>query len=162
MKSNKHISADRNQQRRAKYATDPAAGNASREASRDKYHSQSGAPRPTPKLANGLLTRGQTREVIQGDMDHPVSVESFTIPEAAEALGRSVSTIRRWLEADRLPAPHLEDIANHYRVYSVGELEVIARLIASHEREFVYLVSENTHIVESLHQAIHAYRAQYV
>lgn len=95
-------------------------------------------------------------------MDHPASVESFSIPQAAEALGRSVATLRRWLLADRIPAPYLEDVARHYMVYSVGELEVIARLIAQHEREFVYLVSEHTHIVQSLHQAVHAYRAEYI
>jgi transcriptional regulator with XRE-family HTH domain len=95
-------------------------------------------------------------------MDQPEAVESFTIPQAAEALGRSVSTLRRWLEGDRLPAPYLEDVARHHKVYSVGELETIARVIAAHEREFVYLVAENTHIVHMLHQAVHAYRAEFI
>jgi len=95
-------------------------------------------------------------------MDHPVSVESFSIPQAAEALGRSVATLRRWLAADRMPSPYLQEVSRHTQVYSVGELEVIARLIAQHEREFVYLVAEHTHIVESLHQAVHAYRVEFV
>lgn len=154
----KFISADRNNVRRARYESDAAVSSNSRESSRDRYH----GTRPPAKLANGLLSRGEIREVIHGDMDHPVSVESFTVPQAAEALGRSVSTIRRWIEADRIPAPYLEDVTHHHRVYSAGELEVLARLIAQHEREFVYLVAEHTHIVETLHQAIHAYRAQYI
>ena len=95
-------------------------------------------------------------------MDHPVSVESFTLPQAASALGRSQATIRRWLEADKIPAPHLRDVNRNHLVYSVGELEVIARHIAQFEQSFSYLVSEQTHIVETLHQAVHAYRSQFI
>jgi hypothetical protein len=95
-------------------------------------------------------------------MDHPVSVESFTIPQAAEALGRSLSTLRRWVEADKIPAPYLQDTQRGYMVYSVGELEVIARIVAQFEQEFVYLATGHTHIVETLHQVVHGYRAQYI
>lgn len=95
-------------------------------------------------------------------MDYPQRVESFTIPQAAEALGRSVATIRRWLEADKMPEPHLQDIAKKYMVYSVGELEVIARTIAQFEHDYLYLTTGQTHIVETLHQAVHAYRSQFI
>jgi len=95
-------------------------------------------------------------------MDHPSAVESFTIPQAAEALGRSVSTIRRWIESDRIPRPYLTDTHKELRVYSAGELEVMARIIGQHERDFLYLTAENRHVVEHLHQAVHAYRAQHI
>lgn len=97
-------------------------------------------------------------------MDHPVNVESFTIPQAAEALGRSLATLRRWIADDKLPAPYLEELGTgrSLLVYSVGELEVIARQIAAHEREFVYLAGESTHIIEALQQAVHAYRVEYI
>lgn len=95
-------------------------------------------------------------------MDHPVAVESFTVPQAAEALGRSMATLRRWIDGDKIPAPYLTEVVRRNRVYSVGELQVIARVIAQHEREFTYLVSEHTHIVETLHQAVHAYRSEYI
>lgn len=95
-------------------------------------------------------------------MDHPVAVESYTIPEAAVALGRSVATIRRWVEADKIPEPYLRDVATNHRVYSVGELQVMARVIAQHEREFSYLVSGSTHTAQTLHQAVHAYRSEYI
>ena len=95
-------------------------------------------------------------------MDHPESLETFTIPQAAEALGRGVATLRRWLQSDRMPAPYLEDVQRHHKVYSAGELAVIAGIIAQHEQAFVYFVKEHTHIVESLHQAGHAYRAEFL
>ncbi len=95
-------------------------------------------------------------------MDHPIAVESFSVPQAAAALGRSVITIRRWIESDKIPAPYLEDVQRHYLVYSVGELEVLARIIAQHEREFTYLASEHNDISLRIHQAIFGYRAQFV
>lgn len=97
-----------------------------------------------------------------GDMDHPVSVEAFTIPRAAEALGRSHGTIRRWIAADKIPAPYLVDAATDHRVYSVGEMETIAGVLRVHEREFDYLSDANRHAIETLRQAVSAYRAEFI
>lgn len=98
-----------------------------------------------------------------GDMmDAPVSVETFTVPEAAEAFGRSVATIRRWIDADKIPEPYLRDLSRGYLVYSVGELQTMARVIAEHEQEFNYLVSEHNQVIERLHQAVSAFRAQFI
>ena len=95
-------------------------------------------------------------------MDHPESVETFSIPQAADALGRSLATLRRWIEADKVPAPYLEEVVRKNKVYSVGELQTIARVISQHERDFIYLATQHSHIVETLRQAVHAYRAEYI
>lgn len=95
-------------------------------------------------------------------MDHPVTIETFTINEAAAALGRNQATFRRWIESDKMPAPCLRETTRSYLVYSVGELQVIAGAISEHERDYSYLVSQYTHVVEALHQAVHAYRAEHV
>lgn len=100
--------------------------------------------------------------MITGDMDHPVAVESFSVPQAAEALGRSLATIRRWLGDDKIPAPILRDTTKNHMVYSVGELEVMARVIAQYEQEFTYLATARTHVVETLQQAVHAYRIEFI
>lgn len=152
-------SPSRSVARRAEYANDPGTANTIRSQSREKYH---GGSRPPAKLANGLMTSGEVREVQTGEMDHPETVESFSIPQAALALGRSEATMRRWIAGDKIPAPYLQDVRTHHMVYSVGELEVIARIIARHEQEFLYLVAEHTHIVETLQQAVHAYRAEFI
>ena len=157
------IYADSAQQRRARYATDQDTSDAARNASRERYHQQARPRSAQPaRVEGGIRRHGEVREVFCEGMDHPVSVLSFTVPQAADALGRGVATIRRWLQADKMPAPYLEDVVHHHKVYSVGELEVIDRVIREHEREFVYLVSEHTHIVEGLHQAVHAYRAEFI
>lgn len=100
--------------------------------------------------------------MIAGEMDAPASIETFTIPEAAEAFGRSVATVRRWIEADKIPGPYLRDLSRGYHVYSRGELEVMARIIGQHEQEFNYLVSSHNPIIETLQQAVSAYRAEYL
>jgi hypothetical protein len=95
-------------------------------------------------------------------MDHPVAVESFSIVQAADALGKSAITLRRWIDADKIPAPYLQDVSKKNYVYSAGELRVVARVLSQHEREFTYLVSEHNHVVETLHQAVHAYRSEFI
>lgn len=95
-------------------------------------------------------------------MDHPISLETFSVSQAADSLGRSLATIRRWIADDKMPAPYLTDLARHNKVYSAGELRVVASILSQYEREFAYLTSEHNHIVESLRQAVHAYRSQYL
>lgn len=100
--------------------------------------------------------------MIVGDMDAPATIETYTVPETAEAFGRSVATIRRWIEAEKIPAPYLRDLARNYSIYSRGELEVMARIIAAHEQEFNYLVSHHNPVIETLQQAVSAYRSQFL
>lgn len=117
-----------------------------------------------PKLANGLLTRGTMREVVDehGHMEFPQTVESFTVPEAAAALGRTELTLKRWIEDDLIPQPILRDTSRNYRQYSVGELTVIARELQEHEREFRYYATAHTATRELIAQHVFAYRQQHV
>lgn len=95
-------------------------------------------------------------------MDHPVYAESYTIPEAAEALGRSVLGFKRWITDGLVPPPVLRDTVRGYKHYSRGELEVIRREIARHEREFTYYSVKHESTVHMLWQAMQAYRAMHI
>lgn len=154
------IAADRSKQRRAKYADDPVHAEKTRSENRTRY--QDAHPRPASRLANGLLARGSQREIFSDDLDHPVTRETYTIPEAAEALGKSLATLRRWIAADKVPAPFYWETTRQTRVYTEGEVQVLQGFIARHEDQFVYLGSQHTHVIESLHQAVHAYRAEFI
>lgn len=149
-----------NVSRRDQYRTDPSYRENVKAAARSHYRKEN--PLKQTRLANGLLTEGTQREVMAEDMDHPVMVEAFTLPEAAKALGKAELTFKRWIYEEVVPGPVLHDSYRNYRVYSVGELQLIARIIAVHEREFAYLSRQHTTVVEQLHQALHGYRAQYV
>lgn len=108
------------------------------------------------------MSRGVEREVTAEGMEYPHVVEAFTLPEAARALGRTELTLRRWLEEDMLPAPLLHDTSRHYRQYSVGELEVIARELKEHEREFTYYARTHHACRERIMQHVFAYRQLHI
>jgi hypothetical protein len=95
-------------------------------------------------------------------MDHPVNIESFTVPEAARALGRSEIGFKRWLSDGIVPPPILLDTVRRYRHYSVGELMVIARVLREHEDEFRYLTVKHTPTIHTLWQGMQAYRAVHI
>ena len=95
-------------------------------------------------------------------MDFPASVECFTLPEAAKALGRSELTLKKWINDDLLPEPVLRDTVRGYRHYSVGELRVISSILAEHERSNAYYTVSSRETQIRLMQAVHAYRMQYI
>lgn len=150
---------DRNTVRRAAYAQVPGVADAARETNRQRY--QAASP-PQPRLSNGLLAAGTEREVTYEDADHPVTVVSFTIPELARALGRAELTIRRWIEADKIPAPYLLDTSRQLRVYSIGEATTMATVLARQESAYSYLTSTNAAALTDMHESMHAYRSHHV
>lgn len=91
-------------------------------------------------------------------MDHPVSANAYTLPEAARALGRSELTFKRWVSEDLIPGPVLLDVVRGYRHYSEGELKVIARELAVHEKEFSYYTVKHVRTRENIMQAMEGYR----
>ena len=95
-------------------------------------------------------------------MEYPAVVETFTIAEAAAALGKSDITLRRWISEDLIPEPVLRDTTRGYRHYSVGELRVVARILYEHEREFAYYSAQHEATRIRLGQALHGYRALYI
>jgi hypothetical protein len=85
-------------------------------------------------------------------------MESYTVPEAAKALGRSLSNFRRWLDTEIIPAPVLSDTGRSYACYCVGELEIIAQELREHERNFVSLCASHTDTILRISQRIHGFR----
>lgn len=147
-----------NDDRRSRYHTDPEFADRARKASRDNHRKNN--PLPPSRIADGLLFEGQLREVFSDEMDHPVSVISYTVPEAARALGRSELTFRKWLADDLVPEPILKDTARGYRIYSVGELQSIANILAAHEREFQYYSTKHETTKHRIFQQVQAYRSR--
>ena len=108
------------------------------------------------------MTQGQLRELYTEEMDHPVAVESFTVREAALALGRSELGLKRWISDGIVPPPVLKDTVRNYRHYSAGELRAIARVLRDHEEEFKYLTVKHTPTIHTMWQSIQAYRAMHI
>ncbi len=147
---------DRNKVRRTQYASDPAIAENAREASRARYREQN--PLPPSRLRNGLLTRGTEREVTIPGRARTRLMETYTIPEAADALGKSLPNFRRWLANELLPGPILTETARSNACYTVEELEIIARELAAHERQFAYLCEKHVETITRISQMIHGLR----
>lgn len=95
-------------------------------------------------------------------MDGPAVVETFSIIEAAEAIGRTPLTFRRWIDRDMVPAPYLREEGNRPCVYSRGELEVMAAVLAKHKEDFQYLCEKHEHVRHNMQQHMQAYRSNHI
>lgn len=151
---------DHNELRRKQYASDPSYAERQRELARNTY--RKARPLSPSKLASGLLHAGTLREVTAQDMEYPQTVECFTIPEAAKALGKTELTVKRWIEEDLLPEPVLSDTTRGYRQYSLGELTIVARVLAVHEREFSYYANTHTQTREQIMQQLFGFREHHI
>lgn len=151
------ITTDRNEARRNKYAQDPTYADKARRNARDSYRKDK--PLGPSKLANGLLEKGQVRELFAEDMDAPTSVESFTLPEAARALGRAELTLKRWIREGLVPPPLLKDTSRGYSHYTEGELTVLAKELAKHEKDMSNYSLTHAVTQHAIWQSMQAYRS---
>lgn len=95
-------------------------------------------------------------------MEHPVFVESYSMQETADALGKSYLSIRKWVSDGILPPPILRDTVRNINVYSVGELLVIRRELRRHEAEFSYLCITHDLTINRIWQAVQGYRSMHI
>jgi hypothetical protein len=108
-------------------------------------------------LSGGVLSAGTRREVVDGAGD-PWTLECYTLREAAEALGRTPLTLRRWMEDGLIPLPAVYDTSHGYRQYLRGDLNAIAKILAKHEQEYSYLRKEHENTVQLIFAEVERYR----
>lgn len=90
------------------------------------------------------------------------TVRVFTIVEAAKALGKSALTLKKWIKESLVPPPILTCAAYGYKHYSEGELRLIAKQLLKHEDEYNYLHTTHDSTIDSMWQAMEAYRKENV
>lgn len=107
-----------------------------------------------------LLTEGTEKEVIVhlDDGDIIQAHEVYSIPEAADALGKALLTLKRWIRQGIIPEPVVTDTVKGHKHYTEGELQSIARILIEHENEYTYLKQTHTDTVARLHEVVSAYR----
>lgn len=102
------------------------------------------------------------REVAPINGGRLLTVECFSVPEAARALGKTELTMKKWIDEGMLPTPVLHDTARRYRQYSVGELRVIARVLAAHGEDFSYYAKNHIGTRERMAAEVARYRSRNV
>lgn len=105
------------------------------------------------------MTAPVQREVMVTGMRRVRMLGTYTIPDAALALGKSVPNFRRWINNGLIPAPYLKDRERGYFCFCTEELRIIGRILAEHEREFAYFCAAHEVTSNTIHQAIVGYRA---
>ena len=111
-------------------------------------------PLPESKLANGLLVDGVVREAYVSSRKMPVNAETFTLRETADALGRSYLTVRKWILDGIIPKAVFSQSTTGYDLYHKEELQILAKIIHKHEKEFCYIHITHDQITNSIWQAI--------
>lgn len=76
----------------------------------------------------------------------------------AEALGKTVVTVKRWIKDEMLPPPAITDAVRDLPCYTAGEVKIFAKILAKHEKDFDYFHTTHYDTIENLWQAIEGYR----
>lgn len=105
-----------------------------------------------------MLTRGKQREVVIPGRTRTRTLVTYSIPEAAEAIGRSEPTFRRWLSSHLVPPPILTDAVRHVACYSMDELDIIRQELFTHERNFTAFCESHTETIIRIAQRMHGHR----
>ena len=149
-------SPDRNQRRRLLYASDPAYRARVLRRQREHYSRTRGSQES--KLKDGVLCRGIQREIDVDGLDDIVVLESYTLRQTGDALGRSILTIRTWIKNGIIPEPFCTEAATGYKVYARFELDVMAEILADHETHSQYVSADNEELVGEFHECVEAVR----
>lgn len=92
-------------------------------------------------------------------MEEPAEAETYSLPEAATALGRSFTAIQLWVSTDILPKPIYREVGGDGTwFFSKGELLVIKAFIDRYAGTLVHMRAA----IHEIHQAIQAYRDMYI
>ena len=95
-------------------------------------------------------------------VDELVVVEGYTLRETGEALGKSMLTIRSWIENQIIPDPFCWESSSGYQQYARFELDVIADILAEHEETSSYISTKDTALIEELWGCVEQVRAEFV
>ena len=167
-----HSEAERtkslNERRREKYQRDKEYRERLKAEQRERYRQEN--ERPASAISDDLAADGVLRSIVyevptdDGDPTYvgPWIDESFTIREAADALSVTSVTLRSWINNGSFPAAIFGDTQYGYAQYVRGELEAAMKILADHSRYYKYLRSNHTETVKRIHDAVSAFRIQYL
>lgn len=82
----------------------------------------------------------------------------YTINEAAVALGKTQSTLKRWIAEGFVPKPILKDSTHGYMQYTLEELQMIHELILELMQNRAYIANSDRERAETIMQRIEGYR----
>lgn len=89
-------------------------------------------------------------------------LEGFTLRETGEALGRSLLTIRSWIENEIILAPFCFEAATGYQQYTRFELDALSEILCEHEQHSQYVSSQDAALIERMHEVMEIARSGFL
>ena len=155
--SEPEASEDTNQARRRLYRNNPEYREQAKERSRKNYRSRNPKKAKVVDIDTGV--EPTDKEVYKdGHEDRVICKRVFTIPESAKYLGKSPITFKKWITDRIIPPPIWLDTSYGYYHYDLHELQSIATALRRHEKDYSYLHHTHDVTINSIWQAIEAYR----
>ena len=148
---------DNNAIRRELYRRNPIYRNKVIKRAREYYVPMNDPTRKTPSSAT---VEPDYKEVVVQGTEECVYAYVYTVPRLAEALGRSIPTVKKWISEGLIPPPIIRDTSRNYAHYSVGEYEIIRTFLKERERTvgLQYLGASHAVDIERLHQQLEGFR----
>lgn len=109
-------------------------------------------------MEHGVLRPGVYRELVIEGLEETEVLESYTVKEAAEALGRTYLTVRSWIEKGILPEPFTKEVSRGFKNFTRFELDVVAEILADHETHSQYVSTANVELITDIQNCIRAVR----
>jgi len=145
---------DRSTRRRRVRASEPVVS-----APLKHYRKEHPLEPKTPDVVYGGRLRVLHVPSVTGvDAAISASLHSFSLSEAADALGRSLITFRKWVSQNLVPGPIFADVTKGNFCYTAPEITAIAEGLSSHERDFVYLGVAHHRSIAVIRRAVEAAR----
>jgi hypothetical protein len=82
--------------------------------------------------------------------------------ETAEALGKSLLTIRSWIEKGFIPAPVCAESQQEYLQYTVYELTALASVLSEHAQSSKYISAKDQSLITRIHDAVEVARIEFL
>ncbi len=74
--------------------------------------------------------------------------------ETAEALGKSLLTVRSWIEKEFIPAPVCRESQQGYLQYVRCEVDAMASVLSANAKHSKYISSKDVTIINRLFEAV--------
>ena len=83
-----------------------------------------------------------------------ITLDCYTLSEAAMALGKNHLTLKRWINNEFIPEPVYVDATHNYPQYSYQEVDAMGRELRKHERLYNYLHKKHEDTINALWEAV--------
>ena len=145
-----------NEARREKYRKDDKFREAERQRSKENYRKKQ--PLRSPSTIDFSFGKEREVSIIGRQRSGYFYCTTFTIKEAAQAVGKTYLTLKRWVDDGLIPEPILKDSIYEHRHFSISEVKALHECLIEHEKFNTYLNENHEQTLVDITQSFEAIR----